>query len=45
LTRTSAPRNSCEPDADTDDLLVLDATDAEAISAFEISMMNLCDFL
>jgi hypothetical protein len=30
---------------EADDLLNWDAADAEAISAFEISMMNLCDFL
>jgi hypothetical protein len=33
------------PGVDPEDLFVLDAADAEAISAFEISMMNLCDFL
>jgi hypothetical protein len=45
LTRTSAPRNSCEAGEEPDPLFEVDAADAEAISAFEISMMNLCDFL
>jgi hypothetical protein len=42
LTRISAPRNSCVTGAAD---FEFDAAVAEAISALDISMMNLCEFL